>query len=78
MNETLAEELKDVVPISVRNAALSLREAVKDMEAAERRQNEAAIALHKAEALYEQSRRLHRRAIHRLKISAMQPNGGEE
>lgn len=72
MNVLIAKDFEDIKPVTVRNAALLLREAanaVADTEQALGAANTAQLTAEKA----------HEHAVkeYRLKVSAMQPNGGE-
>lgn len=70
-------EFADVQPITIRNAGLLLRESAKRMEAARLAHKSASEAVQETNRAYGEAIETHRKAEHRLKISAMQPNGGE-
>lgn len=72
------DEFPDVTPVTVRNAALLLREACKGEASAVEKLNELNAALKEAKGLVENAMYLRKAAEHRLKISALQPNGGEQ
>lgn len=70
-------EMADVVPVTIRNAGLLLREAKKKAEAAEEEYKAARQKMDAASSVWREAINEYARAEHRLKISAMQPNGGE-
>lgn len=72
------DEFPDVTPVTVRNAALLLREACKGEAVAVEKLNALTAAHKEAIGLAENAVYLRKEAEHRLKISAMQPNGGEQ
>lgn len=71
-------EMADVVPVTVRNAALLLRVATEARDKAVDVAIDAKKAYDAAAAARDAAKREVERAEYRLKLSAMQPNGGEE
>lgn len=70
-------EFADVQPITIRNAGLVLREATKRLDAAKLAHRSAQAAVEEANRAYNAALDEHRKAEYLLKISALQPNGGE-
>lgn len=70
-------EFGDVVPVTVRNAALLLREASKELEHAQGVKEQYTDLIKRAGLAVTAAEERVRKAEYRLKISAMQPNGGE-
>ncbi len=71
-------EFNDVVPVTVRNAALLLREAHKELEHARGVKSQYADLIKRAGEVVTTAEAKVRKAEYRLNISALQPNGGEE
>ena len=71
-------EFSDVVPVTVRNAALLLREANKELEHAKGVKAQYNDMIKRAGEKVTAVELKVRQAEYRLRISAMQPNGGEE
>lgn len=71
-------EFADVVPVTIRNAGLLLREATKQVVAAKLAHKNAVDAMQETNRALNAAIELERKAEHRLKVSALQPNGGEE
>lgn len=70
-------EMADVMPVTIRNAGLLLREAQKSVDATELAYKNARQVLNEVSKARDLAKNDLIRAEHRLKISAMQPNGGE-
>lgn len=68
----------DVVPVTVRNAGLLLREAHNKVLHAKGVLAQYQDLVVRAEGVLEAASQEMKKAEHRLKISALQPNGGEE
>lgn len=77
MNNTLMTKHADVQPVSIRNAGLLFRQAADALDKAMTREHEATIAYEEATEALRVAKEEHERSLHRLKISALQPNGGE-
>ena len=73
----LLGEFADVHPITIRNAGLVLREATKRLDAAKLMHRNAQAAVEETNRAYNAALDDHRKAEYLLKISALQPNGGE-
>lgn len=65
-------------PITIRNAGLLLREAEKAHQASITKTIEAKKAYEHAVSLRDEARLYVEKAVDQLRISALQPNGGEE
>jgi len=65
-------------PITIRNAGLLLRQATAALEAANLADKHARQAVTETKRALDLAKDAHARAEHRLRISALQPNGGEE
>ena len=71
------EEFPHVVPVTVRNAALLLRQAVQEETLHKSEVDMLESQLKIARGKYREAEYLRKAADHRLRLSAMQPNGGE-
>lgn len=71
-------EMADVVPVTIRNAGLLLRQATTALDAAILADKHARQAVTETKRALDLAKDTHARAEHRLRISALQPNGGEE
>lgn len=71
------DEFKDVTPVTVRNAALLVRQAALVEASAVLALEDLKGQVKAAQGVAEDAHYLHKAALHRLSISAMQPNGGE-
>lgn len=77
MTFSVEKKFADLQPISVRNAALLLREAAKEKDAAIDHAIAAGEVLQAAEERRDKANEAYTRAEYLLKLSALQPNGGE-
>lgn len=71
------DEFKDVTPVTVRNAALLVRQAALVEASAVLALEDLKDQVKAAQGVAEDAHYLRKAALHRLSISAMQPNGGE-
>ena len=72
------DEFPNITPIAVSNAAFLVREAALAEAAAVLTLEDLRDQVKLAQGVAEDAHYLRKAALHRLKISAMQPNGGEE
>lgn len=78
MNTVISAKYADIQPVTIRNAGLLLRQAADALDKATARESEATLAYEVASEALRAAKTEHDRAMHRLKISALQPNGGEQ